>query len=218
MQERVGDLSPWTECGTKPILVVIFDRLSERSYRSTNSSGGSCNSRWAYTLERPHTRAIQQLSDDFTLQEMSSFEVQPCTEADIPRVFEIISLAFAHNHEYVDALFPAHDTPAGRRVGTERMLQIFQGDSYGHFIKVDDHDSGKLIAAAKWNIYEGGEIPPQPAIDGDYWDSEEDKEFAQSLFHAFFAPRQKAIEETNGHLIGRLQPCVVLIWPLGLYL
>ncbi|KAL1609176.1 hypothetical protein SLS59_001540 [Nothophoma quercina] len=132
---------------------------------------------------------------------MSSFEVQPCTEADIPRVFEIISLAFAHDHEYVDAIFPAHATPAGRRIGTERMLQIFQGDSYGHFMKVVDHDSGKVIAAAKWNIYESGEIPPQPAIDGDYWDSEEDKEFAQSLFHAFFAPRQKAIEETNGHLI-----------------
>jgi GNAT superfamily N-acetyltransferase len=133
---------------------------------------------------------------------MPSFEVQPCTEADIPRVFEIISLAFANDHEYMDAIFPAHGTPEGRRAGSERMLQIFQGDPYGNFTKVIDKDTGKIAGAAKWNLYKNGEVPPQPAIGGDYWDSEDDKEFAQALFHNFFAMRQKVIQETNGNLVG----------------
>ncbi|KAF2626942.1 hypothetical protein BU25DRAFT_491853 [Macroventuria anomochaeta] len=132
---------------------------------------------------------------------MPSFEVQRCTEADIPRVFEIVSLSFANDHEYVDAVFPAHGTPEGRKIGSERMLQMFHGDPNGNFMKVVDKDSGKIVAAAKWNVYKAGEIPPQPEIDGDYWENEEDKEFAQRLFHGFFAPRQKVIEETNGNLV-----------------
>lgn len=136
---------------------------------------------------------------------MPSFEVQRCTEADIPRIFEIVSLAFANDHEYVDAILPAHDTPEGRKIGSERMLQMFQGDPYGNFVEVVDNDTGVTVAAAKWNIYKGGEVRGQVEMGGDYWESEEDKEFAQALFHGFFAPRQKVIEETNGNLVGMLQ-------------
>ncbi|KAJ4989177.1 hypothetical protein SVAN01_05256 [Stagonosporopsis vannaccii] len=119
--------------------------------------------------------------------EMPSFEVLPCTEADIPRVFEIVSLAFAHDHEYVDAIFPAHTTPLGRKIGSERMLQMFHGDSNGHFMKVVDRESGKIVAAAKWNIYKAGEVQPQSQMGGEYWESEEDK--------------QRVLEETDGNLV-----------------
>jgi hypothetical protein len=133
---------------------------------------------------------------------MPSFEVQRCTEADIPRVFEIVSLAFANDHEYVDAVFPAHHTPAGRKAGSERMLQLFHGDPYGNIIKCVDTETGTIVAAAKWNLYNGGNVPAQPAIDGDYWENAEEKEFAQAIFHSFFAPRQRVIEETGAHLAG----------------
>ncbi|KAJ4335005.1 hypothetical protein N0V95_009022 [Ascochyta clinopodiicola] len=132
---------------------------------------------------------------------MPRFEVQHCTEADIPRFFEIISLAFANDHEYMEAVFPAHHTPAGRKIGSERMLQTFRGDPYSNFMKVVDNDTGEIVAAAKWNIYKGGKVPPLPELDGDYWDGEEEKEFAQSIFQAFLGPRQKVIEETNAHLV-----------------
>lgn len=109
---------------------------------------------------------------------MPSLEVQPCTDADIPRVFESISLAFGHDHEYMDAVFPAHDKPGGRSVGAERMLQIFHGDPYGHFMNVVKIETGIIAGAAKWNIYKREFVPPQPETDEDYWKSEEDKEFA----------------------------------------
>lgn len=135
---------------------------------------------------------------------MPSFEVQPCVEADMPRVFEIISLAFAHDHEYMDSIFQGHDTPAGRKAGGERMLDLMRLDTNGHFLKVVDHDNhDKIVAAAKWNIYTDGVVPPQPAIGGEYWDTEENKEFALAMFWGFFTPRQRVIEETNGRLVGR---------------
>ena len=52
-------------------------------------------------------------------------------------------------------------------------------------------------------MYKDGEVPHQPALDGNYWGNEEDKEFAQVLFQAFFTPRQRVIEETNGNLVGK---------------
>lgn len=133
---------------------------------------------------------------------MPNYTINPCTGADMHRVFEIVSLAFGHDHEYMDAIFPSHDTPEGRSIGAERMLQMFHGDSYGHFVKVVEADTRTIVGAAKWNIYEKGIIPPQPELNGDYWQSEDDKEFAQALFHEFFAPRQKVIERTNGNLVG----------------
>lgn len=136
---------------------------------------------------------------------MSAFGVHCCTENDIHRVFEIASLAFANDHEYMDAVFPAHSTCAGRKAGAERMIQMFRGDPHGYFIKAVDNESGRIVGAAKWNLYNGGDIPPQPYIDGDYWSNEEEKEFAQCLFYSFFAPRQRVIEETGACLAGMLQ-------------
>ena len=135
---------------------------------------------------------------------MPSFKIQTCTEEDIPRIFEIISCAFAHDHEYFDAIFPYHDTAEGRKIGSERMLQIFHGDPNGTFIKAIDVETDTIVGAAKWNIYTAGEVPPQPELGGEYWESQEDKEFAQALFRGFFAPRQKVIEATNAKLVGML--------------
>lgn len=139
---------------------------------------------------------------------MPNFEVQRCTAEDIPRVFEIVSLAFANDHEYVDSVFPAHHTPEGRKAGSERLLESFHGDPYGNFLKVVDKDTGVIVASAKWNLYNGGPVPAQPQIGGDYWENEEEKEFAQAIFHSFFAPRQVVIEETGAHLAGTFyDPC-----------
>ncbi|KAJ0323940.1 hypothetical protein COL5a_008056 [Colletotrichum fioriniae] len=127
-------------------------------------------------------------------------EVQQCTEEDIPRVFEIVSLAFANDHEFVDAVFPAHSSPEGRKLGSSRMLAMFRGDPYSVFLKCIDTDTGKMVAAAKWNIYKGGPVPPSPELSGDYWKNDEEKRFAQALFRGFLAPRQRAIEDSGARL------------------
>jgi len=140
---------------------------------------------------------------------MPNFEIHRCTEEDIPRVFELVSLSFGHDHEYMDAIFPHHDTPAGRKAGSERLLKSFHEDTHGIFLKLVDTESGAIAAAAKWNIYNGGPVPPQPELDGDYWTTEDDKEFAKGMFKEFFTARQGLIKETKAHLAGmlRCQPC-----------
>lgn len=135
---------------------------------------------------------------------MPKFEIQPCTEEDIPRFFDIISDAFAHDHEYCDAVFHKHDTPEGRKSGTQLMTHIYHNDPVGHFVKAVETETGKIVGAAKWNIYKAGEVPPQAELGGPFWPNEEEEEFAKAIFHSFFAPRQKVLEELNGRLVGKL--------------
>lgn len=156
--------------------------------------GYLCNSKWTSSL----SESLQTSSFDvettgqleLTPQHVV-FQVQTFIKADISCAFEIISLAFGHDHDYMDAIFPAHDTLEGRRAGSERILQIFYGDPHGHFMKVVDIDTGCVAGAAKWNIYEGGKAPPQPATEGGYWKSKGDIQFAEVLLHKFFALRQR---------------------------
>jgi hypothetical protein len=135
---------------------------------------------------------------------MPNLEVQLCNEDDIPRFVEIISEAFAHDHEYVEAVFYKHETPEGRRNAADLMLMIYRHDPNGYFLKVIDKDTGKMVGAAKWNIYNAGSIPPVPQLSGPYWPNAEEEEFAKAIFTSFFTPRQKIIEENNGCLVGML--------------
>ncbi|KAH6904946.1 hypothetical protein BKA70DRAFT_1226158 [Coprinopsis sp. MPI-PUGE-AT-0042] len=132
---------------------------------------------------------------------MPAFEIQRCTEDDIPRFFEIVSLAFANDHEYVDAVFPMHTT-SSRAQGRKRahapnipwrppMATSSKSSTKEHW----QDDCGSEMEPIK-----GGDIPPQPEIGGDYWENEDEKEFAQCIFHSFFAPRQRVIEETGARL------------------
>lgn len=138
------------------------------------------------------------------------FTLEKCTEADIPRFFEILSVAFGHDHEYIDSVFPDHDTPAGRAAGTERMLEIMKEDIYATFLKVVT-DQGKMIATAKWNIYDNV-LPPEDELTGDYWKDESEKEFAKHMFTGFHAPRRKHIEASKGNLVCEFYGYFFLLW------
>ena len=127
-----------------------------------------------------------------------AFTVEECTDADMARMFELVSVAFGHEHEYVEAVFPDHDTPAGRAAGSERMLAM-KADPTATFIKVIDED-GKMIAGAKWNVFDG-EVPPEYVLEGDYWKSQEEKDYANHMFAAYLVPRRKAIKDSAGNLV-----------------
>ena len=60
------------------------------------------------------------------------------TDADFARGFEILSEAFAQDHEYINVVFPNHDTPAGRNAGGSRLLGIHKAQPYAHFLKAID--------------------------------------------------------------------------------
>lgn len=129
-----------------------------------------------------------------------TLKVEECDDSDMARTFEIISEAFAHEHPYIDAAFPAHTKPAGRATGASRMLSIKQQDSCAKFLKVIDQETGTMIAQAKWNVYKNT-IPPELDLDGEFWDSEEEKEYAQLLCREYLIPRREAIRDSGGNLL-----------------
>ena len=80
------------------------------------------------------------------------------------------------------------------------MLAIKNSDPNTTFIKVVDTSTGKMIALAKWNVY-NGTVPEEVDLDGDFWQSQDDKEYAQHLFREYLVPRRKAIKDSGGRLV-----------------
>lgn len=126
-------------------------------------------------------------------------KIEKCNDGDMTRAFAIISAAFGHN-PYMDVLYPGHDTPQGHEAGGERMLAFKKSDPNTHFIKAIDTENGDIVGVAKWNIY-NGTIPEEVGLDGDYWATEEDKEYANCLWTSYLGPRRKAIKDSKGHLV-----------------
>ncbi|KAL8942205.1 MAG: hypothetical protein Q9211_001503 [Gyalolechia sp. 1 TL-2023] len=123
-----------------------------------------------------------------------------CDDSDMTDAFAIISSALGHEHPYHDYVFPNHDTTPGRKVGGERLLAIKTSDPNTRFLKVTDMDTGEIIAVAKWNIYDGV-VPDEIELDGDFWATSEDKEYAKYLFRGYLVPRREAIKRSGGHLV-----------------
>ena len=129
-----------------------------------------------------------------------SLKLETCTDADMHRAFAIVSESFGHEHPYIDACYPDHDQEHGRKLGGERMLAIKNADPNTTFIKVVDTQTGKMIALGKWNVYEGT-VPEEADLEGDFWQSQDDKEYAQYLYREYLVPRREAIKKSGGNLV-----------------
>ncbi|MCJ1347117.1 hypothetical protein MMC31_005338 [Peltigera leucophlebia] len=110
-----------------------------------------------------------------------AFKIEECNDTDMDRIFEIFSSAFGHEHPYIESVFPLHATPQGRRLGGQRMLAFKKADPNTTFLKVVETSTGDVVALAKWNISDGS-IPDEFELDGDFWESENEKEYAQHMF------------------------------------
>ncbi|WPG98306.1 Hypothetical protein R9X50_00109400 [Acrodontium crateriforme] len=131
-----------------------------------------------------------------------SIKVLEAEQADFPRIFEICSLAFAHNEPFFDILYPEHWLESGRRNGIERMRQASREDKHTHFLKAVDESTGEIVGMAKWNVYDN----EMPDLDkkkplGDYWATAEDKAFAADIIQNFLVTRHGAIKASKGNLL-----------------
>lgn len=132
-----------------------------------------------------------------------SFEVAPCVPEDMERAFAVYSEAFALEHPLVNYMFPNHNTPIGRRIGAERFRDTMASSPNSTYVKVTDKDTGIIAGVAKWGIYDGV-IPKDTGLEGDYWDSEDDKDLAKEIGRGFVELRRKAIVDSGGHLVCEL--------------
>ena len=134
-----------------------------------------------------------------------SFKILPCTDYDMPRVIVIMSEAFAHDHAYLDAIFPAHDTLQGRQRVGERLLytKIVVGEPKVHFLKVVQTNSGQMIGMAEWEVYDGI-VPEVENIDGDFWPSLDGKEYAQHMYCWYQSKTAEVARRNEGRLVCEL--------------
>ena len=140
-------------------------------------------------------------------------QLDPCRDEDMHRVFAIVSDSFEQRHPFPNYIFPKHWTPEGRKSGAERLLAAKHGSSNITFLKVTDKDTGKIVATAEWNVFRN-KVPEEAGLDGDFWDSQEEKELAQETYEGYMVPRRKALRESGGNLLGRFFPssnCVSIL-------
>lgn len=133
------------------------------------------------------------------------FKLDVASDEDMLRSFEILSLAFGHEHPYIEAAYPHHETPQGRAIGGSRLLAIKNSDPNTTFLKVTDTETNVIVAMAKWNIYQDNTIPDEWELEGDFWANEEEKEYAQVLCREYLIPRRKAIRESGGNVVCECQ-------------
>lgn len=129
-------------------------------------------------------------------------KVLEAEDADMDRIVEIASLAFARNEPMWDTMWPNHWLDSGRRVGAERMRATRKSDPHTKYMKAVDEASGEIVGMAKWNIYDNS-LPDLDAIKpvGDYWDNDEEKMYATALTQVFLEERNAAIKQSNGNLV-----------------
>ncbi|KAK5173912.1 uncharacterized protein LTR77_002593 [Saxophila tyrrhenica] len=129
-------------------------------------------------------------------------QVHEASDEDMYRLFEICSLAFAHNEPFFDACWPLHWTEAGRKQGGERFKEINNTDPNNTFLKAVD-STGNIIGMAKWNVYTGTipDFEKQDRERKDYWDDPLENQYVKELQDGFVQERRAAIVRNKGHVV-----------------
>jgi hypothetical protein len=119
-----------------------------------------------------------------------------CDDADMDRIFHIVSDTFKHDEPYIDAVYPKHDTPAGHIQGKNRMLEQKHSDPTVRCLKATDTRTGKIIGQANWLCLEDKHVKDE--LEGNFWDDNDEKEFAQQLYAQFAVCRREAVRAASG--------------------
>lgn len=124
-------------------------------------------------------------------------------DADMDRIFEVASLAFARNEPLWDVFWPQHWESEGRRAGAERMRETRNTDPNTKYIKAVDTETGVIMGMSKWNIYANNTLPDMEKIQyiKNFWKDDEELAFATSLTELFTKERNEAIRASGGNLV-----------------
>ncbi len=123
------------------------------------------------------------------------FALELCEPSDMQNAFRLVSETFGHVQSYIDAVFPAHWTPIGRKQGGERLLHDLTSDPTVRFLKATDTETGNLAGLSKWYIYE--KDPIEDELEGDYWESDDSKAYAMHLYKEYYSNRRRVIRSSE---------------------
>lgn len=126
--------------------------------------------------------------------------ISPAVESDFRTLVDVNFDTFQpREHPIVDALFPHHDTPAGRATAVQRYIGAATVDTSGHYMKMVDNITGQMIGQGRWGIVQPdpNQEYPAPTLKDDYWDSDEDRSFAQWCAGAYTERRRATFRKAG---------------------
>ena len=127
-------------------------------------------------------------------------------DEDFPNFIDVMFDAVGQREPFVNACYPhgykqdGQPDFEGRQEHAKIMLALWKEDPTQHWMKVTDTDIKKIIGVAEYQIYNDvNNKPAEDIIDAPdgYWDSAEDREWAQALFKSQFEDRWAFIRETQ---------------------
>ncbi|TKA80651.1 hypothetical protein B0A55_01876 [Friedmanniomyces simplex] len=136
-------------------------------------------------------------------------QVLEAVDADMERIFEICSLAFAREEHFWDVFWPKHWEEAGRKQGAERMRETRRTDPTTKYMKAVDSETGTIMGMAKWNIFDKKNSDSvTPKAIANYWDQGDDLAYSTAISELFIKERNDAIREHGGNLVS-LDICTI---------
>lgn len=125
---------------------------------------------------------------------------------DMPRIFEITSLAFARNEPYWDLIWPQHWTENGRQAGSERMRKSQKSNRNSAYIKAVDEKTREVVGMAIWEIYSSDcgdelELEEINILPENFAASDHHRLAAIAMKRCFLRDRHDAIRRTKGNLV-----------------
>ena len=127
-----------------------------------------------------------------------AYRVELVEDADfayiVPRVFE----AFGDDYEFVNTLYPGHQTEAGHIKITSRFIALKYSVPNTHWIKAVDVASGEIAGFSMWTVIDN-EKPPEVELDGPpgTWTSEEEKDYCRAMHRALVSDRRRIIRNNT---------------------
>ena len=145
---------------------------------------------------------------------------------DFPHFIDLMFDAVGQREAFVNACYPHGFTtegkadPGGRQSHAQIMAYLNNQDPTQHWFKVTDTSLNKIIAVAQYNVYPDPKNKPAEEIidapDG-YWDTSEDKEWAQELFKSEFQDRWAFIRQTTKPVVCKYDTVEILPTPAFIY-
>jgi hypothetical protein len=127
-------------------------------------------------------------------------ELAPVEDADFSKMIPFMFAAMGGNSIFINSVYPHNMDPAKHPMYAMIFNMISKSGSEQRWMKVVDTDANnEIVGVGQFLVYEGKK--PESVLNlqrpGGYYDSDEDKEFAESLLVSFMERRKAVLEEVG---------------------
>jgi hypothetical protein len=137
------------------------------------------------------------------------FELSTVNKEEMKDVIDMLFKAYDGSSSFVNAVYPHKLTDHGIEgldMVVARLQYLRDIDPSVRWYKVTDTDTGEIVSASQWNVYDK-EKAPEMMLDGPpgSWETEADKKYAIEMFESFITPRYTRYREVDVPIVCRFR-------------